>query len=213
MDADSLVATLRLRWDSALQGSKASPAELQAVFSDLRRRYSEAHRHYHNLNHLTHVLDVLASQEASAAVQLAAWFHDAVYEPRATDNEEQSAALAIRDLARLRAPARTCKQIEGWILATKTHDVAADDAEGRLLLDADLSILEAERPEYVAYAEAIRREFGFVPDSEFRSGRIAVLESFLGRPRIYLTPALYEKRETSARANLTWEIQSLSSQS
>jgi len=206
---EALIAILKSRWQRALEDTRAPDSAKEAVCRDLLERYSEPHRHYHTLKHLHQVLDVLIANNSGASLQLAAWFHDAIYDPRASDNEERSAALANDALAALLVPSRMRRQIEEWILATKTHTVSTDDLEGQLLLDADLSILGAAPGEYGAYADAIRREYAFVGDSEFRTGRSAVLAKFLKRHRIYLTPMIYAELETRARTNLNGEIQAL----
>jgi predicted metal-dependent HD superfamily phosphohydrolase len=61
---------------------------------------------------------------------------------------------------------------------------------------------------YDAYAEAIRREYDWVPEEAYRTGRAAVLERFLTRPRLYHTAAM-TTHEPAARANLRREIERL----
>ncbi|HVE54265.1 MAG TPA: N-methyl-D-aspartate receptor NMDAR2C subunit, partial [Ramlibacter sp.] len=70
------------------------------VFNQLVAAHSQQHRHYHTLQHLR---ECLAHCEAAsmlarrpAEVELALWFHDAVYEPQRGDNEERSADWARR---------------------------------------------------------------------------------------------------------------------
>src|SRR5687767_4640444 len=100
-----------------------------AVAADLLRRWSEPHRRYHTLEHLQAVLAVVdehADLAADAdAVRLAAWYHDAVYEPFATDNEARSAALAPSE------------EVSRLVLLTAGHKVAVGDRNGALLADAD----------------------------------------------------------------------------
>ena len=68
------------------------------LHADLVERHAEPHRHYHVLAHVAHVLDHLEVTAEGLpddrALRLAAWYHDAVYDPRAGDNEAASAALA-----------------------------------------------------------------------------------------------------------------------
>jgi predicted metal-dependent HD superfamily phosphohydrolase len=60
----------------------------------------------------------------------------------------------------------------------------------------------------LAYAHAIRQEYAWVPEADFRTGRRRVLESFLQRERFYFTAGMRD-REPAARQNLAAELQSL----
>jgi predicted metal-dependent HD superfamily phosphohydrolase len=184
------------------------------VFADLLRAYSGPGRYYHTLAHVRQVLGVLETGRARAAdfaaLQFAAWFHDAVYDPRAGDNEEQSAAAAGRALARMGVPAPSVAAAQGLILETKTHQPSADEYDRRLFLDADLAILGADEESYNAYARAVRQEYAWVPEPAYRAGRRQVLRAFLGRPRVYRTEALFAARESRARSNMEKEIGRLS---
>jgi predicted metal-dependent HD superfamily phosphohydrolase len=173
----------------------------------LARRYSEPHRHYHTLDHIAALWDLLP--EADSALSLAVYFHDAVYDTRAADNEERSAALAGAMLQPLYIPADVRAETRRLILLTKRHEATADDADGRRLLDADLAILGAPPDAYDRYAAAIRREFAWVTEDDYRRGRRNVLENFLRRERPYFTEEMRERREAQARENLRREIAAL----
>lgn len=192
-------------------GAGAGPGEER--FVDLARRYSEPGRFYHNLVHLGEVLARIKSLRDLArspeAVELAAWFHDAVYDPRAADNEEKSAALAGEALRRLLVPPEMVQATKALILRTKDHRATAEDVDSHILLDADLAILGESEPRYDEYAGAIRREYAWVSEPQYRSGRKRVLEGFLGRGRIYLTDRMHVALDARARQNLAREIASL----
>jgi predicted metal-dependent HD superfamily phosphohydrolase len=183
-----------------------------AALDDLLRRYGEPHRHYHNLSHLTQVLTMIDAwvHQAPAAdlVRLAAWFHDAVYDPRAADNEERSADLAGTWLAPSGLDTPRVESVQQLIQCTKTHQ-AGDDANAQVLLDADLSILGAAADDYDRYAAAIRQEYAWVPEPDYRTGRRQVLERFLNRPHIYFTQEARSTLEAMARANLRREVDRL----
>lgn len=184
----------------------ATTEQAQALSLAVQGRYGENGRFYHTLPHVHHILTVLAPfaprMRNWTAVQLAVWFHDIIYDPRASDNEEQSAAYATAVLHPF-LPPEALSRIAQLILATKGHQAASDDTDAQLLLDADLAILGAEQADYANYATAIRQEYGFVPEEAYREGRTAVLHHFLARPQLYhhLTHL-----EQPARANLQWEI-------
>ncbi|MDN3352748.1 metal-dependent phosphohydrolase [Actinomadura sp. DC4] len=179
----------------------------EPVGADLLRRYAEPHRRYHTLDHLAAVLDGVDALAAEAddveAVRLAAWFHDAVYDPARGDNEERSAVLAEQALAGTGLPVA---EVARLVRLTTTHDPQEGDRNGAVLSDADLAILAAGPERYAAYAAAVREEYAAVPDEAFRAGRADVLRSLLGLPALFRTPAGHERWEAAARHNLRTEL-------
>jgi predicted metal-dependent HD superfamily phosphohydrolase len=139
-------------------------------------------------------------------VLLALWFHDAVYAPRAADNEERSAEL-VRALA---LPGAVTGRAAALVLATK-HASPPDDPEAKLTVDIDLAILGQSEVRFDRYEEQVRKEYGWVPGFLFRSKRAAILESFLKRPTIYGTDVFQAKYEAAARANLERSLRRLKS--
>jgi predicted metal-dependent HD superfamily phosphohydrolase len=180
------------------------------IGGDLLRRYAEPHRRYHTAGHLAAVLDrvdeLAAEADDADAVRLAAWFHDAVYDPSRSDNEERSAVLAERMLAETDLPAGTVAEVARLVRLTTTHDPEEGDRNGAVLCDADLAILAADPEQYAAYAAAVREEYAAVPDEAFRAGRAAVLESLLDLPALFRTPSGRERWEAAARHNLRTEL-------
>jgi predicted metal-dependent HD superfamily phosphohydrolase len=143
------------------------------------------------------------------AVELAVWFHDAIYDPRAANNEEASAVLAERALTAAGAAPAAVAEVVRLVRLTATHDPRPDDDAGALLCDADLAILAADPAGYDAYAAAVRREYAHLPDAVFRAGRAAVLRHLLGRPALYRVVGERADWEPRARANLTRELSML----
>ncbi len=170
--------------------------------------WSEPHRRYHDLHHLAAVLGLVdelgAAADDPAAVALAAWYHDVVYDPRRGDNEQVSAERARAGLRGLVPPARV-EEVVRLVLLTAGHDAATGDANGAVLCDADLAVLAAPPAAYAAYASAVRAEYGHLSDEVFTAGRIAVLESLLALPALYRLPVT-SAWEPLARANLSAEI-------
>ncbi len=196
---------LAARWPSVVGTGEAS----RACWSDLVGRWSEPHRHYHGLAHLVAVLSIVERHTSSATdadvVRLAAWFHDAVYDPTRPDNEELSAELVAAWLPLLGMdPGRTAEVVR-LVLVTKTHRYDAADADAALLCDADLSILAAPPPTYAGYAAAIRAEYAHVPETAFRLGRVDVLRSLLARDPLFGT-ADFAGLEAPARRNMLTEL-------
>lgn len=182
----------------------------------LRAAYSEPHRRYHTLEHIKDCLTQLASvQDLGVAerrlLELALWWHDAVYDPTRGDNEEVSAQLARRDLAAMGEAPEVIDEVARLILLTKGHTVASDDRLGALLVSIDLSILGRAPEAYDRYAAQIREEYSFVPEEAYRAGRAAVLRKFLEAPVVFADPAFAERYDAQARANLDRELASLAS--
>ncbi|MER7057553.1 hypothetical protein [Streptomyces sp. NPDC000351] len=211
---------LRSRFARALDGA-AGPARGTgrpdpAPYADnLLARWQEPARRYHTLAHLTSVLDHVDVLEEHAVdadvVRLAAWFHDAVYLPDRSENEERSARLAERALPEAGVPAHKTAEVARLVRLTVTHDPADDDRDGQVLCDADLAILAAPPSAYAAYTAAVREEYHFVPNEDFREGRAAVLRRLLALPRLFRTPHGRREWEATARHNLTGELVMLSS--
>jgi predicted metal-dependent HD superfamily phosphohydrolase len=210
--ASQSATALTIRWRTLTTRLGIAVQPAAALLDELVRAYSEPGRHYHNLDHIAALLGLLDQHGQDArnrdAIELAIFFHDAVYRPTRSDNEAASAALARARLTQMGVSEGLLREVERLILATR-HGASLADADSdpdlALLVDLDLSILGAERSAYAAYAHAIRREYAIVPDLLYRPGRRRVLAEFLARPRIYATPRLRDLWEAPARANLEWE--------
>ncbi len=201
-------------WERAVAEAGGEPGpEAVAYGTELLRRWREDRRRYHTVAHLAAVLghvDALAGYaDAPALVRLAAWFHDAVYRPDRSENEERSALLARRALTGLGVPAPAVDEVVRLVLLTTGHDPADGDRDGAVLCDADLAVLAGAPDEYRAYAAAVREEYGFVPAPAFRAGRADVLRRLLALPRLYRTPHGARHWEEPARRNLTTELTEL----
>jgi predicted metal-dependent HD superfamily phosphohydrolase len=192
-------------WAELAGDSPTSRTEWAALVA----AWSEPHRRYHGLAHLAAVLGLvreLAGGAADpAAVALAAWYHDAVYDPERDDNEQVSAERARAGLRGLVSDERV-DEVARLVLLTAGHSPEAGDANGAVLCDADLAVLAGPPDAYAAYASAVREEYGHLSDEEFTAGRIAVLEHLLALPLLYRLPAVADVWTPRARANLTAEL-------
>ncbi|GAA0627090.1 hypothetical protein [Streptomyces crystallinus] len=205
---------LSVRWAATLTAARRSPTPDPTPYAtNLLTRWAEPHRKYHTTAHLTHVLhriDTLAEHaEDPELVRLAAWFHDAVYRPDRSENEERSAALAERALPEAGLDEGSTAEVARLVRLTVTHDPADGDTNGEVLCDADLAVLAGDPEEYAAYAAAVREEYAFVPDDAFRAGRAQVLRQLLALPRLFRTPYGSREWEARARENLTTELELL----
>lgn len=182
----------------------------EVLGAELIRRYEEPHRRYHDAAHLAEVLDrvdeLAGEADDAETVRLAAWFHDAVYQPLRADNEERSALLAERMLADTDLPPETVAEVARLVRMTAAHDPAPEDRNGAVLNDADLAILAAGPERYAAYAAAVREEYAAVPDEAFRQGRADVLRALLDAPALFRTAPGRDRWESAARHNLETEL-------
>lgn len=208
---------LRARWLRTLlaaRGDDSCAVAPERYGKALLKRWSEPQRRYHTVDHLAAVLDhvdELAEYAADVeAVRLAAWFHDAVYLPDRSTNEERSARLAERALPEAGVPAGRTAEVARLVRLTVTHDPEPGDSDGEVLCDADLAILAAPPSAYAAYTAAVREEYHFVPNDAFRAGRADVLRQLLALPSLFRTPYGREKWEATARYNLSSELEMLS---
>jgi predicted metal-dependent HD superfamily phosphohydrolase len=205
----SNIYELNQKWHQCWVDRSLQP-EIELLFGLLVKEYSKPDRRYHNLNHINHVLTTIDRFKLElhdpVAVKLAAWFHDFVYNPQASDNEVQSAELAKELLAAVNISSATIDRIQQLILATQGHQIDSHDADRSIFLDADLAILGTDPTQYQDYARSIRQEYSWVSDTAYQLGRTKVLESFLQRDRLYYTDLLFNELESLARINMQQEI-------
>jgi len=198
--------SLQSSWKRAWLGLGAEGDGL-AVMRKLLEAYAEPQRRYHTLQHLAECLALfeghrdLAAQQAE--VEIALWFHDAVYdlERERGDNEARSAKWAEAELRAAGVAAGPIARVAGLILASR-HAALPQSQDQKLLVDIDLAILGAPRPRFEEYEAQIRAEYGGVPDALFRRKRREVLSGFLARSPLYTTPRLRELFEVRAKENL-----------
>lgn len=181
--------------------------------SDLLAAYADPERHYHDTRHLIEVLERLdelaeaGERFEQVPVVLAAWFHDSVYDGE-RDAEERSAAWA-EDTLPFHCEQELSDEVARLVRLTEMHAPAPEDANGCALSDADLAILAAPASRYAEYAAAVRREYGHLDDSEFRTGRAQVIETLLAKQPLFRTDYARTHWEQPARANLARELSQL----
>jgi predicted metal-dependent HD superfamily phosphohydrolase len=203
------------RWSALLAPHSARPVDIEVAGRAVVARYAEPRRRYHTVEHLTEVLAALdglldlASDPLS--VELAAWFHDAVYDPAAHGgaNEHASAELASQVLNDLGVDDERITEVARLIEMTAGHAAESGDTNGAVLADADLAILHAHPDRYARYAVDVRAEYAHVDDDAWRAGRSALLTGFLARPRLFATDRVHVAFDDAARRNLGWELVTL----
>lgn len=205
---------LRLQqWQVAWQALGIA-APNQALFDALRAAWAEPQRHYHTLQHLGECLDWLDrtrdAAERPAEVALALWFHDAIYDVHAHDNEARSADWAREALGAAGVADDVAARVHALVMATQ-HNAVPVGRDAVLLVDIDLSILGAAPARFAEYEEQIRREYAHVPPELFAPRRREILERFLAREPLFQTAALREACEANATRNLRGAIEAVDS--
>lgn len=183
------------------------------TYEAITNAYSEKHRYYHTESHIDDCLGKFDMSRGLAIeeheVELAIWFHDAVYEPLSSDNELKSADWAQSFLIDSGAKQGLADRVHKLIMAT-LHAVEAADGNARLLVDIDLSILGEVETIYDQFEKSVRKEYALVPEFLFRKKRVEILNSFLARNRIYSNNFFYQRYEERARKNIKGAISKLS---
>ena len=206
-------ATNLARWNQ-LWLNVAPGFDASSAYQEVIALYSEPHRYYHSLEHIS---DCLGEFDATShlaknllALELAIWLHDVVYDTHVWDNEERSAVFAQRMIEQAQGPASLAADVVALIMATKTHNPAAHP-DAPLLVDLDLSILGQSDTRFDRYEAQIGQEYAWVPHKMFCTKRAEILEKFLARPRIFNTAPFFNQYEQPARANLQRSILKLKS--
>lgn len=174
------------------------------IFARLAAAYGEAHRRYHTLVHIVEMLDCLAESRAPAAnpdaVELAVWFHDAVYDSTATNGANERASADL--LSRL-CPVPAAGPAHAMILHSAHHG-PSDDPDTRLFCDLDLYRLAGPVETFLRHGDDVRREYAWIDDESWASGRARFMAGLLARPAIYQTDYWHARLEADARRNIAY---------
>lgn len=203
-----ILGKARKHW-ATLMSMLGNPKESEAILKDFLKRYSEPQRAYHNLEHIVTMLDELEElNEGDLAIALAIWFHDAVYDPNAKENEERSAQMAKDMIGKMGLPDSLGEQVSDLVIATK-HATIPTEYTAQILVDLDLMVLGKPEKVFDIYEVGIRKEYDRVPQSDFSAEHSKILQSFLDRSSIYSTLLFRDKYESTARKNLARLLEQL----
>ena len=182
------------------------------LYGELIARYSEPHRKYHTLRHLDECFEKLdevrALAENPAEIELALWFHDAIYNVKRRDNENKSADWARASALAAGTPVDACNRVHSLVMATR-HKAVPRGTDPEILVDIDLSILGAALERFDQYERQVREEYAWVPDFLFRRERKAILKEFLARPQIFSSTHFRGRYEQQARSNIERSLERL----
>ncbi|MEQ1486082.1 metal-dependent hydrolase [Methyloglobulus sp.] len=203
----------QVNWQHTWQALGISLANVPAqLYDEIIAKYDEAHRYYHTLQHLAECLekfDELRHLAVNPAeIELALWFHDAVYEPTSHDNEQLSADWAQSSVLNVGLDKTVAERIYHLIMATQ-HHTKPEATDTKILIDVDLAILGATPERYSEYEQQIRQEYSHVPEITFRQKRAEILQRFLAQETIFNTPLFIERYEQQARLNMKHALEQL----
>jgi predicted metal-dependent HD superfamily phosphohydrolase len=192
------------RWESVWRELGASSADGE-LYHQIVASYSEPHRKYHTMQHLNecfaHLESVRSSAEHAAEIELALWFHDAIYNTSRQDNEQRSADWARDSALSAGVSSDQADRIYELIMATM-HNAVPAARDAKVLVDIDLSILGSQPARFDEYELQVREEYSWVPEFVYRNARKKILKEFADREWIYSTETFRSKHEVQARANL-----------
>jgi len=179
-------------------------ADTADVANKIIMAYHGKHRVYHNLTHIMHCLEEFSEIKSNLkdpeTVEIAIWFHDAVYNRFSIHNEYNSFLFAKKLLGIAEA------DLLDLILSTKFGKAPCNENE-KYLQDIDNSILGTDLiTGFYAYDNKIRKEYYMVPDFIFVKRRLKVLSTLLCKEYIYNTDYFREKYEVQAKRNITFAI-------
>jgi predicted metal-dependent HD superfamily phosphohydrolase len=145
--------------------------------------WNEPNRHWHNQDHLLDLLEQINTDFDSGSIsltekkklQMVALFHDIVYDPSRTDNEEKSAEFMVS----ICEDRELLKDVYQAILDTKTHTPSSPLSEK--FNKYDMNIVERDYESLLEWEDGIRKEYSMYSDEEYRDGRVKFLESLLDR--------------------------------
>lgn len=214
------MSALTARFIDLWQGMGCKHPDLAAAANALILRYEDPRRAYHNRTHLEDVLqkldwaqtalhesgelqdlDPAARKRMFQTIELALWYHDAIYDAKAKNNEAKSRDLMKRDADRYHLPPAIVADAARLIELTAHHN-RAEKLYECIMVDCDLAILGADKVAFKKYGDGIRREYAHVPDALYRPGRAKVLQNFLNQKPIFKTKAFADRYEQAARHNL-----------
>ena len=212
MDPDPGIAKLAIaRWRAMWKELGAANPDPK-LHAELIARYSEPHRKYHTLQHLEECFskfeDVRAVAEHPAEIELALWFHDAIYNVKRRDNEKKSADWARKSALAAATPEDACDRVHALVMATR-HKAVPTGTDAELLVDVDLSILGAAPERFDEYERQVRQEYAWVPDFIYRRERRKILKEFLARPRIFSSAPFRDRYEQQVRSNISRSLEQL----
>lgn len=209
------MSKLITKWDKLMRNLGQFGHKPDMYWLELRVLYESPDRFYHTLQHINDVYDnykYVGGNSPNIVEALAIFYHDAVYNTKASDNEERSAEYAVEVAQSLGCGRFGVRHVKSLIYATKDHKPLQSTIwreTSEIFLDSDLSILGVSKSKYEAYSKNIRKEYEWVEEKVYKEKRSEILESFLRKPHIFYTSSFRAKYEEAAKTNIKWELELL----
>ena len=179
-------------------------ADPEAAFAVLVRHYGEPWRRYHTAEHLEacllHFDAARDHMEEPDTVEIALWYHDAIYDVRRGDNEERSAKLFLETVDGA-ADSGFCSRVWDLIMVTQHMD-PPDQVDARYIVDIDLSSFGQEWEAFMSDSRKVRAELTHLSDAEFNGSQLKFLRKLRNRKNFYSSEYFRSRYEGRARANL-----------
>lgn len=176
------------------------------MYQRLLLAYNEPHRVYHRMTHVESCFrifqDVVYLAENPDALALAIWFHDAIYDIDANDNEQRSADWFMQETKHVFDDALR-DTVYGHILATMHCGEPLQDHDSQIMVDIDLFSFGKPWPEFLRDSEDVRAEKPHIPDEQFYPKQCGFQQFLLEQPRFFHSDYFYRHYEKQARQNLT----------
>lgn len=219
-------------WYFTVAGIKYVPTDELAewavdVFAHLEHGYNQPHRHYHNFGHIRNLLKRFKVCkryiEDPLAVELAIWFHDIVFDPLSSYNEDASADLAYKLIMKINRPELADKVRElimftkwsaDWFNASTVRELRSEFKYASMdffyLRDMDWSGFGLHYNKFAHNSVLLRAEVPFLTDKQYDIGRLGFLEVLTELPRpLYCSQLHYDRCEQLAQENIEIEIRNI----
>ncbi|MDQ6620700.1 MAG: hypothetical protein M3Z31_13575 [Pseudomonadota bacterium] len=187
-------------WRRCLPEARDGAGEVRSALLEL---YGQPMRYFHDLGHIVdclgHLDEVRELVTDADALELALWFHDAVYVPGSDDNERHSAQMFLAAAGSVAGP--LAMRISRLIMATR-HTGKVQPGDRAFIVDIDLAGFAIPWEDFMRRGDDLRREYQMQTDDQYYSGQVAFLTRLLRRPHFYCTAFFRERYGATARANL-----------
>ncbi|MEE8364317.1 MAG: hypothetical protein V3R76_00900 [Gammaproteobacteria bacterium] len=194
----------QLLWSRCLVDSAIDESAI--IHQQLMDSYNEPQRYYHTLDHIEHCLslfDKISSKlQSPHALELAIWFHDVVYQPGATNNEQLSADQFMQT-TKNRFDDSLRNTVYQHIMATLHLHSEMTHADTKYMVDIDLSSFGLPWPEFIHDSENLRREMAHLSNADYCRKQSAFQQALMDRPRFFRSDYFYQNYESQARQNLS----------
>jgi predicted metal-dependent HD superfamily phosphohydrolase len=154
--------------------------------TEILARWQEPHRKYHTLTHLSDLYNQIQKLSNSTDISLTniekdmlyltSAFHDIIYDPKHSDNEERSTKLFL-DVSKKSPYPERIQEIAEIICDTKTHQPRTPLS--KQFSEMDMSIVLAPFSELEVWEEGIRYEYQHIPSLLYKIGRGRFLKKMI----------------------------------